>query len=99
MQNAYFDIANYPQLSGNIPCSASYGVYTSQLVRFCDINLEASSFAKDVKEMTVKFIKQCFDKDMLKNTYSKFRDKYLFKWSKYGVDVSDLITSIFASGL
>ena len=89
-----FDIVNYPHLVGNIPCSASYGVYVSQLVRFCDINLEDNSFAADVKEMTAKFMKQGFDKDMLKSTFIKFKDKYLFKWSKFGIDISDISRSI-----
>ena len=90
-----FSIANYPHIDGNIPYSTSYGVYMSQLVRFCDINLEVRSFLSDVKDMTAKFIKQGFIKDMLKNTYLNFRDKYLYKWSKFGVDISNLCGSIF----
>ena len=92
-----FEIANYPHLGGNIPYSASYGVYVSQLVRLCDINLEASSFTADVKEMTTKFAKQGFDKYTLKSTFFKFRDRYLFKWSKFGIDMSDIAKSIFTS--
>ena len=34
------NIANYPHMNGNIPYSTSYGVYTSQLVRYCDINMD-----------------------------------------------------------
>ena len=29
-----FDIMNFPFLDGNVPCSTSYGVYISQLIRF-----------------------------------------------------------------
>ena len=29
-----FDIVNYPHLDGDVPRSASYGVYISQLIRF-----------------------------------------------------------------
>ena len=92
-----FNIANYPHLDGNVPISTSYGVYMSQLVRFCDINLEICSFLSDVKGMTVKFLKQGFNSEMLKNTYLKFRDKYLCKWSMYGVDVANYCDSIFTS--
>ena len=92
-----FEIANYPHLGGNVPYSASYGVYISQLVRLCDINLEASSFAADVKEMTAKFANQGFDKYTLKSTYFKFRERYLFKWSKFGNDMSDIAKSKFTS--
>ena len=84
-----FVISNYPHLNGNIPYSAAYGVYMSQLVRFCDINSDAKSFSKDVKAMSKKFLNQGFDKKGLSNTFSKFRTKYLYKWSKYGIDIND----------
>ena len=89
-----FEISNYPHLNGNIPCSAAYGLYMSQLVRFCDINSEAKLFLKDVKEMSKKFLKQGFDKDGLNNIFSKFRNKYLYKWSKYGIDINDFKSAI-----
>jgi hypothetical protein len=47
-----FPIVNYPDLRGNIPSSQSYGVYTSQLVRFVDINGTYRGFIKDVSKMT-----------------------------------------------
>ena len=84
-------------MSGNIPLCTSYGVYMSQLVRFCDINLEISSFIADIKDMTAKFVRQGFISDMLKSTYLKFRDMYLYKWSKFGVDISDFCNAIFPS--
>jgi len=83
-----FDVSNYPHLNGNIPYSAAYGVYMSQLLRFCDINSEATSFFKDVKAMSKKFLNQGFSKDELAKTFSKFRKKYLYKWSKYGIDIT-----------
>ena len=36
------------------------GVYMSQLVRICDINLEINSLVADIKDMTAKFIHQGF---------------------------------------
>ena len=92
-----FNIANYPHLDGNIPVATSYGVYTSQLVRFCDINQGIKTFVANVKDMTAKFVRQGFLLDMLKNTYSKFHDKYLYKWSKFGKDISNFTGSIFTS--
>ena len=35
-----FPILNYPNLSGNIPTKAAYGVFISQLVRYSTINLK-----------------------------------------------------------
>ena len=29
-----FEIVNFPLLDGDVPCSLSYGVYISQLIRF-----------------------------------------------------------------
>ena len=92
-----FSIANYPHLVGNIPISTSYGVFMSQLVRFCDISLDINSFIADIKDMTAKFIKQGFKIEMLKDTYLKFSEKYLFKWSKFGADITEYCDSIFKS--
>ena len=91
-----FSIANYPHMDGNIPFRTSYGVYMSQLVRFCDINCEINSFISDVKGMTGKFLKQGFIRNMLKSIFWKFRNNYLFKWSKFGVEITDYCGSLFA---
>ena len=85
-----FDVCNYPDLHGNVPITSSYGVFMSQLVRFCDINQQVKSFISDVKLMTNKFLKQGFVAEHLKTQYLKFCDKYLSKWAKYGVDISRL---------
>ena len=85
-----FDVCNYPDLHGNVPITSSYGVFMSQLVRFCDINQQVKSFISDVKLMTNKFLKQGFVAEHLRTQYLKFCDKYLSKWAKYGVDISSL---------
>ena len=92
-----FGIVNYPHLDGNVPISTSYGVYMSQLVRLCDINLSIGSFLSDVKGLTAKFVMQGFNSEMLKSTYMKFRDKYMCKWSTYGVDVDNYTDCVFTS--
>ena len=38
-----FEVINYPFLSGNIPKIPSYGVYVSQLIRFCYVSCESIS--------------------------------------------------------
>ena len=83
-----FKIIKYPNISGNIPKSPSYGVYTSQLVRFCQINHNAGSFFSDVREMTNDFCKKGFLLERLKTSYQAFGSKYLQKWAKYGVDIT-----------
>ena len=90
-----FAICNYPHLNGNVPLASSYGVYLSQLVRFCDINQQSKSFASDVKKMTKKFLEQGFMLKHLRRQFLKFYDKYIHKWAKYGVDISRLQHLIF----
>ena len=42
-----FDIVNFPFLDGDVPRSASYGVYISQLIRFAQV----SSHVDDLHEL------------------------------------------------
>ena len=39
-----FDIANFPFLEGDIPRSASYGVYIPQLIRFARVSSHVIDF-------------------------------------------------------
>ena len=90
-----FPIVNYPDLSGNIPSSQSYGVYTSQLIRFCDINMTFCHFFTDIQQLTEKFMSQSFDSNKLRDKLILFRNSYFFKWAKYGVDISSSINKLF----
>ena len=90
-----FQVVNYPNLSGNIPSSQSYGVYTSQLVRFCEINMTFSHFVKDITTLTEKFVNQGFRSSSLREKLVQFRDAYFFKWAKYGQDISKCIKKLF----
>ena len=90
-----FPICNYPHLTGNVPLASSYGVYLSQLVRFCDINQQWKSFISDVRKMTKKFIEQGFMLKHLRRQFIKFYEKHINKWAKYGVDISRLQDLIF----
>ena len=38
-----FDTVNFPFLDGDVPCSTSYGVNTSQLIRFAKVSSHATS--------------------------------------------------------
>ena len=73
-----FHVVNYPNLSGNIPSSQSYGVYTSQLIRFCDINMSYNHLVTDVQLLTNKFRMQGFQGSKLKDKLVKFREMYFF---------------------
>ena len=84
-----FEVVNFPNLSGNIPAMQSYGVYISQLVRFCDINITYKGFVKDVAKMNTCLLKQGFQRNLLKKKYAEFCKKYIHKWSKYNRDISN----------
>ena len=90
-----FQVVNYPNLSGNIPTAQSYGVYTSELIRFCDININFDYFVKDVKMLTAKFLNQSFKLMKLKDKFLKFRNLYFFKWAKFDVDISIVANKLF----
>jgi hypothetical protein len=89
-----FDICNFPNLTGNIPSGGAYGVFLSQLVRFCDINSSMDSFYQDVKTMTEKLGKQGFVNKIMSGTFLKYASKYLYKWVKYGLDIIPKICRI-----
>ena len=67
----------------------------SQLVRFCDINMNVKNFIKDVKTMTEKFLNQGFVCNTLKQTFMKFCEKYYHRWAKFGVDILGLTKCIY----
>ena len=58
-----FPITNFPNLHGNIPINAAYGVFTSQLVRYCRINKDADNFITDTKNLVNKLATQAFNKN------------------------------------
>ena len=54
-----FDIiVNFPFLDGDVPRSASYGVYISQLIRFARVSSHADDFNTRNKVLTAKLLKQ-----------------------------------------
>ena len=87
-----FQVITFPFLDGNIPKAPSYGVYISQLVRYCHINNTFDGFLNDAKVLTQKLISQKFDKNGLKNKFSCFLERYYFLWAKFGkvIDVNML---------
>ena len=49
-----FDIVNFPFLDGDVPRSASYGVYISQLIRFARVSSHVDDFNTRNKVSTAK---------------------------------------------
>ena len=65
-------MVKFPHLHGKIPREPSYGVFTSQLLRFCEVNGTINNFYKDIQDMIKIFVKQGFDKLKLMGHYKLF---------------------------
>ena len=53
-----FEIVNFPFSDGDVPRSTSYGVYTSQLIRFARASSYITDFNTRNKLLTQKLLKQ-----------------------------------------
>ena len=89
-----FNIINYPDLNSNIPRNPSYGVFISQLVRFCDVNNQCDNFLTDIKLLAHKFLKQNFDATTLKAKFRNFYCNNIWRLSKFGSDIQDALSFI-----
>ena len=79
-----FEIINYPDLSGNIPQGAVYGVYTSQVIRYARVCSEKKDFIERVMILTGKLIKKGFKKIPLRKTMTKCIQRTRWIVKKYG---------------
>ena len=86
-----FEVIKYPDLNGNIPRAPSYGVFSSQLIRFCDVNNELENFKIDVKTLINKLVKQNFNNAILKTKFLKFYKNNFLRWAKFGHDIYDMV--------
>ena len=84
-----FEVVNYPYMNSNVPKSPSYGVFISQLTRFCVVNSQVNQFQSNIKELTDKLLRQGFDITIMKAKYRKFYAANIIRWSKFGVDIED----------
>ena len=90
-----FNVISCPFLSGNIPKIPTYGLYVSQLIRFC--NVSSKSIQKAVLDLNNKLSKQGFVMETLKRKFQQFSTKYIHLWSKSGEDImsENYLNSIF----
>ena len=64
-----FDIVNFPFLDGDVPRRHSYGVYTSQLIRFARVCGHVDDFNTRNKCLTAKLLKQGYRYHKLRNAF------------------------------
>ena len=77
-----FDIVNFPFLEGDVPRSASYGVYISQLIRFARVSSHVDDFNTRNKVLTAKLLRQGYRYHKLRKAFSKFY-RWHFDTSEY----------------
>lgn len=79
-----FPIVNYPNLDGNIPTSQSYGVFTSQLIRYSRGCMMFEDFKQRTKILGEKLMKQHFKFHKLKRCFNRFISTHRYLIQKYG---------------
>ena len=65
-----FDIVNFLFLDGDVPRSASYGVYISQLIRFARVSSHVDDFNTRNKFLTAKLLRQGYRYHKLRKALS-----------------------------
>ena len=85
-----FDIVNFPFLDGDIPRATSYGVYTSQLIRFARMSRHVANFYTRNQILTAKLLKQGYRYHNLRKMFSKFYRRHYDLVSKFNTGLKSL---------
>ena len=86
-----FDIVNFPFLDGDVPRSASYGVYVPQLIRFARVSSHVDDLYTRNKVLTAKLLIQGYRYHKLRKAFSKFYRRHFDIVSKYNVGLKTLL--------
>ena len=86
-----FDIVNFPFLDGEVPRSASFGVYFSQLIRFARVSSHVDDFNTRNKVFTAKLLRQGYRYHKLRQAFSKIYRRHFDIVSKYNVGLKTLL--------
>ena len=82
-----FAIANFPDLSGNIPQKQSYGVFVSQLIRYARCCQDLEDFRERTRRLVDRLVLQNLSLYRLARTFERFADSHYELLYKYGVHV------------
>ncbi len=88
-----FRIVNFPDLSGNIPEKQSYGVFTSQLIRYSRCCEMVVDFIDRTKILVDRLTKQGFKRHRLKRVFDQFTINYYELVFKYDRSASAICNS------
>ena len=81
------DIVIFLFLDGDVPCSTSYGVHISQLIRFARVSSHVDGFNTLNKVLTAK---KGYRYHKILKVFSKFYRRHFDKVSKYNVGLKTL---------
>ena len=85
-----FPIVNFPTLTGNIPLKSSYGVFTSEVVRFARACTYYKDFESRVSILVKKLKKQFFITRLLRRTWLKFCSSHVLLIQKFDFVILNL---------
>ena len=71
-----FEIVNFPFLDVDYPCSTSFGVYISQLIRFARVCSNVDDFNNRNLFLTAKLLKQGYRYHKIRKAFSKFYHRH-----------------------
>ena len=86
-----FDIVNFPFLDGDVPRSASCGVYISQLIRFARVSSNVVGFGARGGSLTAGLLQRGCRCRGLRETFSKFYRRHYELVSKFNVGLETLL--------
>ena len=86
-----FEIVNFPFLDGDVPHTASYGVYISQLIRSARMSSHVTDFNTRNKLLTAKLLNQGYRYHKLRKAFSKFYRRHSDLVSKFNVGLKSLL--------
>ena len=89
--NFDFGIVNFPFLDGDVPCSPSYGVYISQLIRFARVCSNVDDFNKRNLFLTAKLLKQGYRYHKIRKAFSTFYHRHSELIAKYNIGLKILL--------
>ena len=86
-----FEIINYPYLSSNIPSAPAYGVYVSQLLRYCRACDSYEDFRIRHCALASKLVRQGYSENRLIRSFKKFYGRYGDIVNKYKTSVTQML--------
>ena len=86
-----FGVVDFPFLDGDVPRSASCGVYISQLIRFARVSSHVVDFGARSGSLTAELLQQGYRYHKLRKTFSKFYRRHYELVSKFNVGLKTLL--------